>query len=181
MNDVKLKGAYQLKNFKVALKLSEELLKDEFNKIKVAKGIAETYWPARYEKISDTPIIIRDVAHNPEGMNALKNNLLSDYQNYKKIVVFSVMRDKDYIKMLKIIDDFSDFNIFTQADNIRVLSSEILIKNSTKPALSVPKPEEAIKIALKKASKYKESLIVITGSIFLMSQIEDSILRRSLL
>ncbi len=168
--NIKLRGEYQKYNMKTAVMLAMFVLGGEY-RLKIAvKGVKNAYWPARYEKISQNPVIIRDVAHNSEGMKALRTSLEKDYKDYKKIVIFAVMQDKDYTEMLKIIDDFSDFNIFTSVNMDRALSPSVLMELSNKKSVIEHKPEEALKKAVD-LCKSEKDMVVITGSIFLMGEI----------
>jgi len=167
----KLSGDYQKYNMKTAISLSNLILKKEFDVDSVSRGIRNAYWPARYEKISQNPIIIKDVAHNLEGILALKKNLEIEYENYKKIVIFTVMKDKDYEEILKVIDSFSDYNIFTSLDMERVLSPSVLKGLSNKESAIELKPLKALSEAIKRADKTSDTVIIITGSIFLMESL----------
>jgi folylpolyglutamate synthase/dihydropteroate synthase len=82
------------------------------------------------------------------------------------------MQDKDYEGMLKEIDIFSDYNIFTYVDNERGLSPDVLHNLSNKDSLIEHEPLKAIEIAKNKINEFDtKSIIIITGSIFLMERI----------
>ena len=170
--NIKLRGEYQKYNVKTAIMLSMVILKSKFRVEITSKGIHNAYWPARYEKISENPLIIRDVAHNLEGMKALYESLDKDYGDYRKIVVFSVMQDKDYNGMLKVIDSFSDYNIFTSVNMDRALSPSVLMGLSNKKSVIELKPKKALNRAVE-LCKNKKDMIIITGSIFLMEEIGE--------
>lgn len=66
------------------------------------QGLAARDWPARLEKISDTPLIEIDGAHNPDGKNglitALKQLLLQPIT-----VIAGILADKDYAAMAEVL------------------------------------------------------------------------------
>ncbi|MBI5215815.1 MAG: bifunctional folylpolyglutamate synthase/dihydrofolate synthase [Ignavibacteriae bacterium] len=80
---------------------------------------------ARLEVISNEPLIVADVAHNPEGINAairsLKQMLFS-----RPVVVFGVMKDKEYQTMIDSITKFARHVIAVQPKTERALSSKEL-------------------------------------------------------
>lgn len=172
LENIKLKGNYQKYNIKTAIMLSIMILAGNFDKETASKAISDASWPARYEKILENPIVIRDVAHNLEGMLALKENLEIDYKDYSKIVIFAVMKDKDYNSMLKVIDSFSAYNIFTSVNMDRALSPSVLMELSNSKSFIELKPLKAINKAIE-LCKDEKSIIVITGSIFLMEEIGE--------
>ncbi len=66
-------GMHQVRNAAVSIKVAK-LLGDHGFQIDpghVKRGLMKAYWPGRMEKVSDTPLIFLDGAHNPEGVAAL--------------------------------------------------------------------------------------------------------------
>ncbi len=69
-------------------------------------GIAKTRHPGRFEKLSESPVIIRDGAHNPGAARALKDALDSDEtlpKNKRIHLIMGVFKDKDYKEILRIM------------------------------------------------------------------------------
>ncbi len=59
-----------------------------------AAGIAHTVWPGRLERVSETPEIILDGAHNPAGARALAGYIQRFYSGRRIWMVYGSMRDK---------------------------------------------------------------------------------------
>ena len=168
-----LKAKYQINNLKIAIELAKEIFKNSnYNSIEksILNGIKDTYWPARFEVISEDPIILRDVAHNIEGMKLLEESILNYYKDKNIITIFTVMKDKNYLEMLKIIDRISKIIIFCKpierAEN--PLELQKLVKTKS---IVIDDPQKAFTEAKNSIDNYKNSMILATGSIFLMEYI----------
>ncbi len=168
-NNPMLKASYQISNLKVAISLAKNIL-PQISQKTIQNGIDIAYWPARFEEISQNPTILRDVAHNIEGMKLLKESISRNYKNRSIITIFTVMRDKDYIEMLKIVDSISSFIVFTKPIE-RAEDPIILQKLSQTESLVIENPKEAFKKVKEIVKEYDNGMILATGSIFLMEHI----------
>lgn len=161
-----LKGAYQRSNCRVATALAFEILPN-ITVETIESGIKKAYWEGRYELISEKPLIIKDVAHNPEGINVLKQSILSDYPNYYKRAIFGVMADKNYKEMIEMLSEFVNEIIFCLPETERAANPEDLTNCTNLPSKVISNPVEALKYAKEITTKENE-MIIITGSIYLM-------------
>lgn len=66
----------------------------------VRQGIAETVWKGRMEILTEKPFLLVDGAHNSNGVEALKESLVSLFPGEKFHFIMGVMADKDYEKMI---------------------------------------------------------------------------------
>ena len=102
---VALRGDHQLFNAALALCALEILSPAGFpvKEYAVRKGLASVQWPARLELVRKPgkPLVLIDGAHNPDGVGTLVSYLKSHFVNRKKILVFGVMKDKDFKEMLQ--------------------------------------------------------------------------------
>ncbi|MBP5555225.1 MAG: hypothetical protein J6X94_10210 [Lachnospiraceae bacterium] len=93
-------------------------------------GAAKTRHPGRFEKLSVSPVIIRDGAHNPGAARALKEALDSDatLPIDKKIhLIMGVFKDKDYKEILRImLPGTVSFTAIDLPDPVRGLPKEEL-------------------------------------------------------
>ena len=96
-----LRGANQLLNAAGVLAVFEAL-RDRLpiNAQAVRNGLAMVELPGRFQIIPGQPALVLDVAHNPQSVAALANNL--DQMGYfpQTHVVFGAMRDKDLSGLL---------------------------------------------------------------------------------
>lgn len=102
--DTPLIGHQQVENAAVALEmyyLYTQKHNLSFDKDKIIYSLLQTMWPARMEIISQKPLVIMDGAHNPHAIKRLKENLLTDYQDYRVKILFSAIVTKDISTMLE--------------------------------------------------------------------------------
>lgn len=164
---------YQAVNASMAIKASEIIFADNFDKGHALDGLSKTYWPCRMEYITKDVLI--DGAHNPDGVKALIKSL--EVIKRKKGLLFSVVADKDYEEMVKLISDSRQFETVviscvggkrqTNASYIRQLFlkySDILDDNIVVC--------ENVQDAFYRARENNEGrLLVIAGSLYLAGDI----------
>jgi dihydrofolate synthase/folylpolyglutamate synthase len=177
---INLVGNYQPANLSLAVVLSELYLALPGRKIdekKLKASLKKARVAGRFEVLSKNPVVIADASHNPEGINNFIKNINENFKDKKKIIVFSVLKDKAYIKMLSGVIEVSDVLILTSSNTTRSLPIEILKKElykllGAKKAAGKHMPAEifemdSISNSLKFALKISGSddIICITGSI----------------
>lgn len=123
---IKLLGAYQPINcsnvLEAVLVLNEIGL--DINIPHVIEGLSKAEWHARFEKILDTPLVIFDGAHNPEGIVASIESIRNYFGSSKVYILTGVMADKDYGFMAKKISSVAGKVFTLTPDNPRALDSE---------------------------------------------------------
>ncbi|MBI5573092.1 MAG: bifunctional folylpolyglutamate synthase/dihydrofolate synthase [Elusimicrobia bacterium] len=140
----------------------------------IIDGLQNTVWPARFDirqlKIKNEKLkIVLDVAHNPSGIEVLKDSIKKYFR--KKInFVFGVLADKDYKEMIKIISSVGK-NVFISAPkNERALSVETTKKEfikyiSQKNIFVFNDIKNAVKSAIKKSEDF-----CATGSVYTVAE-----------
>jgi dihydrofolate synthase / folylpolyglutamate synthase len=166
---VNLKGDHQLGNAAIALCTAELLSTLGFgiDQRGVYAGLSEVTWLGRLEIIKENPTIILDGAHNVDGIRTLVSFLKSEFPDRRRLLIFGVMKDKEYEKMLSELLPFADEVIFTSSANDRALFPESMKKFAPKAFVA-----DNASLALKKAkSMLKEKdVIIITGSLYLIGE-----------
>lgn len=134
----------------------------------------------RLEIISRDPFVIVDVAHNPDGINAIMKSL-AVLNGRKGILLFAAMRDKDVTSMLNSLRERFGTVILTSLQSGRSMNVEELKKLSDNIKLSsqvFDNSSEALRAALTQIDN--DSFLLITGSHYLagetMPLLENSIL-----
>lgn len=157
--EISLKGPFQKENAGLASVVAEHLgIKKEC----VARGLKNVRWPGRVDYIEKN--IILDGAHNPSGMKALADYILT--LNYNNLVlVFGVSKGKNYKEMLKLIP--YDKLILTKADLPRAVDPNKIKVKGRKEIFS--DPLEALNRA--KSIAEKNDLILVTGSLYLIGDL----------
>jgi len=178
--DIPLLGDYQPCNFSLALVLSElylSTLGETINRDKLKKSISKLNVKGRFEIINRKPLVIADASHNPAGIESFVNNVTGNFSDKNIIIIFSVLKDKDYKKMLGRLLTVADKIILTSSNTSRSLGTCELKKEALKTINilkegndSVPDgifEIDTIPNSLKYALKISKSndIICITGSI----------------
>lgn len=90
-------GMYQGINASLAVKAAELLLgTGESTEAAIRKGLEQTQWGGRFERIAENPDMILDGAHNPDGIQRLKESINRYYGTDPITYVMGVLADKDY-------------------------------------------------------------------------------------
>jgi folylpolyglutamate synthase/dihydrofolate synthase len=168
--EISMLGKRQLENSSLAL-TTFLLFLDKNNQPVVEniirKALYNTKWKGRMEIISKNPFIIIDGAHNEEGLTKTFQEIKEIFPNKKIFTIFSFMKDKDTEKMINIIKQNSDFYIAITMPFSRAMTAEdfknVGIKNVKENHL------EAVKEL--KNSVDKDTIILITGSLYLIGEI----------
>lgn len=96
-----LKGLHQVENLALALSVIQYLFKDiSDDVIKVA--LTKVKNPYRFEYIEEKKLIV-DACHNPNGAEALRNNLDYFFPDKKRRFIFGCLKTKNYSKMMQIL------------------------------------------------------------------------------
>ncbi len=127
----------------------------------------------RFDILSRDPLIILDVAHNPDAMRALIDGcpLLSDTER-EGVLLFAAMRDKDAATMLTILHERIAKVILTQLQTGRSLNVAELKKLSEHVKLNsqvFDNSSEALRFALTQINN--DRFLLITGSHYLAGEI----------
>ncbi len=182
-------AGYQTQNCALVLEGIELLRKKGFqlSTSSVKKGLYSFQLHARFEVLSKDPLIIADGGHNPQCIQALTENIRNIAEEYYMILVTGVMRDKDYNRMYEILDICVDEYITISNNSSRAMNpeelKEILIKTG-KPVQASCSIKEGIDTAYSVAEKYiegkkismkKKCCILISGSLYIMSEAEKAV------
>ena len=125
---ISLLGLYQPENAVKAIEIAEVLKAGGFKitDADIYGGLKSARWPARFEKLSENPLVIYDGSHNPEGIEAASVALESYFGDEKVNLLTGVMADKDYSAMAKKLSVFARKVFTVTPDNPRALDSKAL-------------------------------------------------------
>ncbi len=171
---VSLGGDHQVANAALAV-MTARLLAESFPAITddvIKTGLLRVNWPGRLEKISDSPEIVLDGAHNIAGAMALRF-ALNKYRPGRPVVfVIGIMRDKDVKGIVEELLKDDDVLIAVPADDSpRAAEPELLASFAgTKSEICWD-----AKCALKRAGELAgpDGLVVAAGSLYLVGQIKS--------
>lgn len=96
-----LKGLHQVENLALAISAVEYLFKN-INENTILNALVKVKNPFRFQYFENKNLIV-DASHNPNGVQALRENLDFYFPNEKRRFVFGCLKTKDYIKMMNIL------------------------------------------------------------------------------
>jgi len=169
-----LAGEHQIRNAACAILALENLHPKGFevDKKAILSGFSKVNWPGRLEIYCKNPLVILDVAHNPDGIENLVSALKKMLPDKNIYFVFGVMEDKNYRKMLQIMSRIAKEITLTQPDYSRSARLDSLADSARKLGLrynAVHRVKEAYQSALKKVKK--DDVLCVTGSHFTVGEL----------
>ncbi len=170
-------GFHQIINASVAIGVIEALKEQSINvrENKIRKGLLNTKWPSRFEIISRKPLIIIDGAQNQASARALKTTLIERFSRIGINLIFGAAKDKDIKSIANELFPICKNIILTKSKNPRAASTKFILKSLgglNNEVLSEFHTTKDVASALNLTKRYnnKESLILITGSLYVTAE-----------
>ncbi len=181
-SDIKipLLGLYQQKNAANVLGALDILVKLGYNidQSAVFNGISKTVWKARFERISDDPLIFFDGSHNPQGITEAVRSIKQYFGENKVIIVTGVMADKNYSEMVSMISSIASEVFTLTPDNPRSLAADKLAevyRLSGVKATACSSVSDAVSNAVSKAQITKTPILAL-GSLYMYSEVKNAVI-----
>lgn len=102
---INLKGLKQINNASICIECIK-ILRDkgyEISEENLRKGLKSVIHHGRMEVLNQNPLIIFDGAHNEPAINNLNQTIDMYYKDYKKTYIISILKAKDYPKILQLL------------------------------------------------------------------------------
>lgn len=168
-------GTYQRRNLAVALRallvLRDQELEIDTNSIRSA--LAGVSNPGRLEVVCQSPLVIADAAHNPQGARALAESLHDLLPGRAKVLVLGLLDDKERAGVLAPLAENTRVVVVTRPQGSRSEAwQEVeLVWRRDFPQIQV-EIVESIELAVKRAMTVVTGgdYIVITGSFYVLDQ-----------
>lgn len=175
---ISLAGNHQAMNAALVLHTLEVLKRDGTHVIKesqIRRGLSNVQrfsgLQARLSVVQRRPLIVADVAHNPEGVQRMVDSL-KDLGIGDVCLIFGVVRDKNYESMIASLKEITRYAILATpaTDRARSLSDLVLEfeRQEIKVVEAVSHVGKAVERALVLAAK--KMPILITGSHFVVGE-----------
>ncbi|MFH1779552.1 MAG: folylpolyglutamate synthase/dihydrofolate synthase family protein [Candidatus Micrarchaeota archaeon] len=165
-----LLGAHQAKNACIAIRAAKKLNVQEKS---IKEGIETTFWPGRLEVISHNPLIVFDAAHNPAGTRVLVESVSRIWPSKNVLLVFGVMKDKNYLEMISELKKMRLRKVFTTKCKLERSENEITLAALFENATPVENVVDALQLAKKEAKE--NDLILVAGSIYVLGEVYSSL------
>lgn len=163
-----LRGHYQADNAACAVAALVELEGCGFHvpEAQLRRGLERVRWPGRLEWIDGRPPFLFDAAHNAAGCETLAFYLEDLAFRGRVVLLFGAMRDKDHRRMLASFDGLVDRRVYAAPPIHRSERPERLAK--IREGIVARSIRDAVARAKRAAGP--EGLVVVGGSIFLVSE-----------
>lgn len=173
-----LLGLHQIDNAALAVQLTMIYAHEvglSLSEAAIREGLRKTFWPARMEEISQEPLTILDGAHNVHAIQRLLENLKNEFSGRKITILFSALITKDITEMIKMLQTVDNSKlILTTFDYPKALKLEDFA-HLEKENVMLAEDWKSTYTALK-ANLKEEDVLLMTGSLYFMSQIRAYIL-----
>jgi dihydrofolate synthase / folylpolyglutamate synthase len=176
-SNLSLRGAHQIQNASVAIRLAEALRQHGFTitSEQIGFGLARVQHPGRLELIH--PFLL-DGAHNPAGAQALRDYLEETRPAFLTLL-FGGMSNKRLDQIAETLFPLADVLILTTVENPRSATLQTLAplakQFATGVVIEASSSAEAVRTAI--ARTPKDGLICVTGSLYLIGETRPMILK----
>jgi dihydrofolate synthase/folylpolyglutamate synthase len=166
-----LRGEHQVMNAALAVAACE-LLKGtgfEVSDTAVRLGLESAKWPGRLQIVEENPMVVIDVAHNPESIQALMLALKTRFTYRRLLVIVGLLADKDIDGIVQVISADADTVISVGPKSDRALSARKLQEKFSgfgKAAIEKPDVISALETLKKEAGP--DDMICILGSHYVL-------------
>ena len=162
-------ATYSLKDACIALEVIKKLNESfPVSEQAIKDGLANTFMPVRMEIVQESPLVIVDGSHNPEGIsNMVKslNNVVGDREIH---VLFACFRDKNIERMLAYVGEYSKDIVLTTFPHERARTEEEYFLYLEDHAFKT----NAIDALKEMMTNYPDDAILVTGSLAFASYIK---------
>jgi dihydrofolate synthase / folylpolyglutamate synthase len=174
--DLSLKGEFQQGNAAAAIAAVEQIQGKGFtlSRTAIREGLRRvghfSGLQARMQIVGHRPLLVCDVAHNPDAIDALTSAVRA--MTYASVhLIFGVMKDKDYPAMIRRLEELHPDFYAVHASIPRSLPSSELAEAIAEAGGRV-KPYASISSALRAAQKAAapRDLILVTGSHYIVGE-----------
>ena len=145
----------------------------------VLRGLENAAWPARFEIVNHSPLIIFDGAHNPQGIACATESIAHYFGERKVVVITGVLKDKDYQFIANKLARVASCAFTITPDNPRALTAceyADVLRGCGVPATPTASISEAVSLALAQADKRGDAIVCL-GSLYTYGEITAEIAR----
>lgn len=188
-----LSGIYQMQNAALAIEAAEEIfskmtrsvtmfghssyamLKDAKQVEILQNGVANTFWPGRFEVLGQNPLFIVDGAHNEDAVKQLALTIENSFTNQPITFIIGILADKEHEKMLELMMPYAKRIYTVTPPNPRGLDGRALaeeVKTWHENVLFCETIEEAVQKAIVYGRENKSPVIAF-GSLSYLGQLKE--------
>jgi len=180
---IRLKGLYQTRNTATVLTACEILRENgiAISEESIEKGLLSAEWKARFETLSEKPLVIYDGAHNVQGIESAVENIrlyLSPLTSDGKVnLLMGVMKDKEYTEMISLLAPYAaEVTCVTPKNDRSLNAANEAEEYRAKGVLAVGYADiaEGVRNAFHRAEETKRPLICL-GSLYMYGDVKQAV------
>ncbi|MFO8060409.1 MAG: folylpolyglutamate synthase/dihydrofolate synthase family protein [Bacillota bacterium] len=179
--NVLMEGKHQVENAALSVAALEQIHLHsgvEVTAEQVRRGLGRARWPGRLEKVMDSPRVLLDGAHNPNGARVLSETLAQLYRGRRIHAVIGMLSDRDPGAMLaQMAPVLNGTVVATRTPVLRGWDVDSLVeaaRGQLSPGCEIlgrEVPAEAVDLCLDRARP--EDVVVIWGSLYLVGAVRE--------
>lgn len=171
LDEAPLLGAHQRANAALALSLARDIA--PISEAQVKDAFSSTRWPGRLEVIEESPLVVIDVGHTPDGVRVALDGFIAMRGERSGVLVGGVSRDKKAADVINLLAPAFETIICAAAAHKGTRAAEIAAlaaaANSGAEIVIAESVVDARRLALAKA-KSAETVVYVAGSLFLAAE-----------
>ena len=165
-------ATYSLKDACIALEVVNKLNESfPVTEESIKAGLANTYMPVRMEILKDSPLLVVDGSHNPEGVLNLTKSLQNVVGNRVIHVLFACFKDKNIERMLAYLGEYSKDITLTTFPHERARTEEDYFLYLADYSFK----ENALETLNELLTNYPDDAILVTGSLAFAAYIKQNL------
>lgn len=170
-----LLGEFQLGNAALAIAALEwmrESLGLPLSPEVIRAGLEKTQWPGRCQVVRRDPVVVVDVAHNPDAARALAAFIRQMRGDRPVALICGLLSDKDAAGFFRLLKPVVDACLLVPLDSERSMPMEQL--KAAAKAAKLPAAESQVPAAVRNSLKWaasKNGMVVSAGSFLLASSV----------
>lgn len=143
----------------------------ELSDVNIVNGLKRAELAGRMQVLSEQPLIILDVAHNPHSAHYFVRQLQLNYPDKTVHAVVGMLRDKDIKETLHALSAMVDLWYPASLEGPRAASAEELVAHLPSSTEQYVHPVAAFEAALTRAEQHE--IIVVVGSFHTVGEVLD--------
>ncbi len=170
-----LLGTFQVENLGLAVAALAEMRRAGFTipEESIRSGTASVRWPARFEIVRTSPLVVVDGAHNRPAAQALAAAMAETFPDRKALLVAGILNDKDLAGIGRALGPIAARVYACRPKTHRAYDAEE-VATAFRPyadSVAIPSVRDAIDAAL--AGSRPDDIVLITGSIYTAGEALD--------
>ena len=175
---INLKGKRQVQNASLVLECCDILKKNGYiiKEETIRSGLRTVIHKGRFETIYENPTIIFDGGHNEQAIENLKETIDIFYKKAKKIYVISVLKSKDYQKILEDILEEDSAYVFTNGnDKNRYTDNHLMFEYAKQINDKIEMYEMELTKAIQFCKEKADYVSFVIGSFYIYNDVNNDV------